>query len=306
MAKFQTQQSQQPMVELPPSSTVSYKPAEYWENLARDQLEQAEDADLLGAVCYAGAPLWLNQFFAHFQRKAIARALRRVRRQRERGVTLEIGCGTGRWCHHLAASGSVVGIDLSPSMVRRARELDQGPEFCLGLAQSLPFADSTFELALSVAVLIHVPHELKPACAKELARVLQPGGAVIIYERISPGLGAQVHPIPIDGWVRLFGEQGMRLSRCEAYEYAPLLSLLHLASRVLPARARTSRLAADQVKRPVGGRAPMTAASLSRLPLPLRLAARLAVAVSYPLEYLSGWLLGSRLANSALLVFEKT
>jgi len=306
MAKLQTQRSQQPMVEFLPLSTVSYKPAEYWENLAHDQLEQAEDPGLLGAVCYAGAPLWLNQFFAHFQRKAITGALRRVGWQREGGVMLEIGCGTGRWCHYLAASGRVVGVDISSSMVRRARELGRGPQFCLSLAQALPFADNTFGLALSVAVLIHVPDELKPACVKELARVLQPGGAVILYERISPGLGAQVHPIPIDGWVRLFSEQGMRLSRCEAYEYAPLLRLLHLASTMLPARARTSRLAADQVKRPAGGRAPMTAASLNRLPLPLRLAARLAVAVSYPLEYLSGWLLGSRLANSALLVFEKT
>ncbi|MGD0205246.1 MAG: class I SAM-dependent methyltransferase [Dehalococcoidia bacterium] len=306
MAKSQTQQSQQPMIELRPLSAVSYKPAEYWENLARGQLEQAEDPGLLGAVCYAGAPLWLNQFFVHFQRKAIAGALRRVRRQRERGVTLEIGCGTGRWCHHLAASGPVVGVDLSPSMVRRAQELERGPQFCLGLAQALPFADSTFGLALSVAVLIHVPDELKPACVKELARVLRPGGSVILYERISPGLGAHVHPMPIDGWVRLFGEQGMRLSHCKAYEHAPFLRLLHLASRMLPARARTSRLAADQVKRPAGGRAPMTAASLGRLPLPLRLAARLAVAVSYPLEYLSGWLLGMRLASSALMVFEKT
>ncbi|MCJ7509561.1 MAG: class I SAM-dependent methyltransferase [Dehalococcoidia bacterium] len=294
------------MVELRPPSAVSYKPAEYWESLARDQLEQAEDPGLLGAVCYAGAPLWLNEFFAHFQRKALTRALRRVRRQRERGVTLEIGCGTGRWCQYLSASGPVVGVDLSPSMVRRAHELGRGPQFCLGMAQSLPFADNTFGLALSVVVLIHVPDELKPACVKELARVLQPGGSVIVYERVRPGLGAQVHPISVDGWVRLFVEQGMRLSRCEAHEYAPLLRLLHLVSKMLPARARTSRLAADQVKRPAGGRAPMTAASLSRLPLPLRLVARLVVAVSYPLEYVSGWLLGSRLANSALMVFEKT
>ena len=306
MAECQTQRSERPKAEIRPVSTVSYKPAEYWEGLARDQLEQTEDPGLLGAVCYAGAPLWLNQFLAHFQQKAITGALRRVRRRREGRAMLEIGCGTGRWCHYLAASGPVVGVDISPSMVRRARELGPGPQFCLGLAQGLPFADNTFGLALSVAVLIHVPDELKPACAKELARVLRPGGVVILYERISPGLGAQVHPLSIDGWASLFSEQGMRMSRCEAYEYAPLLRLLHLASRMLPARARTSRLGADQVKRPAGGRAPMTAASLNRLPLPLRLAARLAVAVSYPLEYLSGWLLGSRLANSALMVFEKT
>lgn len=287
-------------------SATSYKPAEYWENLARDQLEQAEDAALLGAVCYAGAPLWLNRFFAHFQQRAVTGALRRMARQSDGGVMLEIGCGSGRWCHYLSASGPVVGVDIAPSMVRRARQLGRGPQFCLGSAQALPFADNSFELALSVTVLMHVPDEVKSACVKELVRVLRPGGAVILYERISPGIGAQVHPIPIDDWVRLFSDHGMRIRRYEAYEYAPLLRLLHLASRMLPARARTSSLAADDVKRPAGGRAPMTAASLNGLPLPVRWAARLAVALSYPVEHVSRWVLGSRLANSALMVFEKT
>ena len=301
MPKLQTRRSQQPVI-----STTSYKPEEYWEDLARDQLGQAEDDGLLGVVCYAGAPLWLNRFFAHFQRKAVTGALEQMALESRGGAALEIGCGTGRWFDHLAGSGRVVGVDISPSMVRRAQELHRGPQFCSGVAQALPFADNTFDLALSVTVLIHVPDELKSACVKELARVLRPGGAVVFYERISPGLGAQVHPIPIGGWARLFGDQGMRMVRCEAYDYAPLLRSLHLVSRVLPARARTSSLAADGVKRPSGERAPITAAALNRLPAPARLAARLAVAVSYPLEHLSRWTLGSRFATSALMVFEKT
>jgi SAM-dependent methyltransferase len=287
-------------------STPSYNPEEYWENLARDQLEQGEDPALLGAVCYAGAPLWLNNFFAHIQQNAVTGALRRLARNGEGGSTLEIGCGSGRWCHYLSTSGQVVGVDLSPSMVRRAQELGGGPQFCLGMAQALPFADNTFDLALSVTVLMHVPDELKSACVKELVRVLRPGGAAILYERVSPGLGAQVHPVAIDGWVRLFSEHGMRMSRCKTYEYAPLLRLLHRASMLLPARARTSGLASDQVKRPADGRAPMTAASINGLPLPARLAARLAVALSYPVEHVSRLVLGSRLASSALMVFEKT
>ncbi len=155
-----------------------------------------------------------------------------------------------------------------------------------------------------MTVLIHVPDELKAACAREVARVLRPGGVAILCERIAPDLGAHVHPISIDGWVRLFADHGMRMSYGRAYDYAPLLRLLHRVSAMLPARARTSSLAADHVKRPTGGRAPMTAASLNRLPSHLRLGARLAVALSYPVEHLSGWMLPSRVANSALMIFE--
>lgn len=285
---------------------MRYRPEEYWENLARDQLQQAEDAAALGAVCYAGAPLWLNRFFAHFQQKAVEAGLKRVEWRREGGLALEIGCGTGRWSNYLSASGNVVGIDIAPSMVSRARELSCGPQFCLGQAQALPFADKTFDLALSVTVLGHVPDELKPACAKELARVLRPGGAVILYEGITQGLAAHVHMMPINGWVRLFADHGMRMEYCQEYEYEPLLRLLHRASAILPARARISSLDADYVKRPAGERAPMTAASLNRLPSPLRLAARLVVTLSYPVEYLSHWMLPSRFATSALMVFQKT
>ncbi len=284
--------------------SVSYRPREYWENLARDQLGLAEDVSGLGAVCYAGAPLWLNRFFAHFQRKALRGGLKRVAWRTEGGVALEIGCGTGRWSRHLSTSGNAVGIDIAPAMLSRARDLGRGPQFCLGQAQALPFADNTFDLALSVAVLIHVPDELKPACAGELARVLRPGGRAIFCEGIAQGRSGHVHTMPIDGWARLFAGQGMRMCYCEGYDYMPLLRLLHGASVILPARARTSQLAADSVKKLAGG-GPMTAASLNRLPPPVRLAARLAVAVSYPVEHLSRWMLPSRLATSALMVFEK-
>ena len=93
---------------------------------------------------------------------------------------------------------------------------------------------------------------------------------------------------------------------CEGYDYMPLLRLLHRASAMLPARSRTSLSPADSVKRTVGGGGPMTAASLNRLPLPARLAARLAVALSYPVENLSRLMLPSRLGTAALMVFEKT
>jgi SAM-dependent methyltransferase len=287
-------------------STPSYRPNEYWENLARDQLGEAEDATGLGAVCYAGAPLWLNRFFEHFQRKALRRGLERVAWRSSGGLALEIGCGTGRWSRYLSASGDVVGIDIASSMVARARELAQGPEFCLGQAQAIPLAGGTFDLAVSVAVMIHVPDELKPACAKELARVLRPGGTAILCEGTSQVRSGHVHTMPIDGWARLFAERGMRMRHCEGYDYMPLLRLLHRASAMLPARDRTSHLATDSVKMRAGDGGPMTAASLNRLPAPVRLAARLGVALSYPVEHLSRAMLPSRIGTSALMVFEKT
>lgn len=100
---------------------------------------------------------------------------------REREV-LEVGCGTGLILRRLAGvAARAVGVDLSPGMLARARA--RGLEVHEGSATSLPFADGSFDVAVSFKTLPHVPD--LPRALAEMARVVRPGG-VLIAELYNP------------------------------------------------------------------------------------------------------------------------
>jgi SAM-dependent methyltransferase len=99
-----------------------------------------------------------------------------------RGRTLEIGVGTGIVALPLAAAGvPMVGLDLSGPMLARLVENAEGRRpfpLVLGDATALPFGDDRFGAAL----IRHVLH-LIPAWERalaELARVVRPGGSVLV------------------------------------------------------------------------------------------------------------------------------
>jgi ubiquinone/menaquinone biosynthesis C-methylase UbiE len=71
---------------------------------------------------------------------------------------LEIGCGVGRWTQKMAASNSVIGVDISKSMLKLAKGRSCGNDcsFIVADASYLPFKDGTFDLVFSVTVLQHI------------------------------------------------------------------------------------------------------------------------------------------------------
>ncbi len=97
-----------------------------------------------------------------------------------RARLLDVGCGTGRTLELVARAIEVedFGIDLSP----RAAAYWKAPEAarrCLGSANEIPFADDSFDAAVTVDVLYCL--EVTPeAAAVEMARVLKPGGRLVI------------------------------------------------------------------------------------------------------------------------------
>lgn len=99
---------------------------------------------------------------------------------------LDAGTGDGTYAIEAArrAAASVVGIDADPGMLgaARARARDAGVSvvFREGRVEALPFPDAAFEVVLAVTVLCFVRD---PAVAvKEAARVLAPGGALVLGE----------------------------------------------------------------------------------------------------------------------------
>jgi SAM-dependent methyltransferase len=112
-------------------------------------------------------------------------------------VVLDLGCGAGTdlliAAQMAGASGRVIGVDMTPSMLDRAREsarqmgLD-GVELHESLIESLPLADASVDVVISNGVIDLVPD--KDAVFDEIDRVLRPGGVlqladVVVHHEVS-------------------------------------------------------------------------------------------------------------------------
>jgi ubiquinone/menaquinone biosynthesis C-methylase UbiE len=101
---------------------------------------------------------------------------------------LDVACGTGRTLHQLAQAHPelrLYGVDLSPSYVRLARKrLAHVAEVALAVenAEALPFADHTFDIATSVYLFHELPRNTRRIVARELFRVVRPGGLVVLED----------------------------------------------------------------------------------------------------------------------------
>jgi SAM-dependent methyltransferase len=106
---------------------------------------------------------------------------------------LDIGCGTGatsRAAARVAADGTVLGIDLSPQMIRvgreqAAREGLANVEHVQGDAQVHPFGDAAWDVAISRAGVMFFGDQ--PAAFANIARALRPGGhlALLVWQELS-------------------------------------------------------------------------------------------------------------------------
>ena len=103
------------------------------------------------------------------------------------GRALDIGCGTGADAVFLAQQGiDVVGLDLSATALDQARSrADRAGvqvEWVQADALALPLEDASIDLALDRGHLHHVlPHD-QPRYVAEVARVLRPGGSLLVRE----------------------------------------------------------------------------------------------------------------------------
>ncbi|GAA1976496.1 class I SAM-dependent methyltransferase [Kitasatospora viridis] len=126
----------------------------------------------------------------------IADRLGRAERPGESGWLLEVGCGTGVFCAALAEllpGVRVTGVDPSEAMLAEAARHHAHPrvEYLHGLADALPLPDGSCDGALISRVVHHIPD--RPAAARELARVLRPGGRVLIRTTVRERLDSPVY-----------------------------------------------------------------------------------------------------------------
>ena len=94
-------------------------------------------------------------------------------------TALDVGCGEGRFCRMMQQRGiRTVGIDPTEALISRARELDRGGDYRVGLAEAMDLPDGAFELVVSYLTLIDIRDVA--AAVREMARVLRPGGRLLI------------------------------------------------------------------------------------------------------------------------------
>ena len=101
---------------------------------------------------------------------------------------LDIGCGNGSWLRWLvetygASPEQCVGIDLVEEHIVAARTTSPEMEWHVGSAHALPFADTSFDFLLCFTVFSSILDEtLSQAIAREMWRVLAPGGFILWYD----------------------------------------------------------------------------------------------------------------------------
>jgi ubiquinone/menaquinone biosynthesis C-methylase UbiE len=98
-------------------------------------------------------------------------------------VCLDVGCGTGNYALDLAAKGlSTVCLDSSGEMLRasgaKARQAGLHTRLVQARAEHMPFRTGIFDLVISVSTLEFA--EDQEAAAREMLRVLKPGGQVVV------------------------------------------------------------------------------------------------------------------------------
>jgi SAM-dependent methyltransferase len=165
---------------------------------------------------------------------------------------LDIGGGSGVYASGIvrAAPVTVVGLDISSSMIEQRQADSLLTENVVGDMEALPFEDGSFDAAMCVACLHHVPDPL-PAL-REARRILRPGGTLFAAEPCSLRVG-KAGVAPLAGHEHEFrftmgfltsriGQAGFRIDEVQGLRIAlrfaatvykrPSLKAHHVADRV--------------------------------------------------------------------------
>jgi ubiquinone/menaquinone biosynthesis C-methylase UbiE len=106
---------------------------------------------------------------------------------------LDIATGTGQfltWVKQNHPRLAVTGLDLSHAYLdEAARRLApwSGVELRLGAAEAIPAPDGSFDLVTSIYLLHELPRPVRARAAAEMARVLKPGGRLVLVDSLQQG-----------------------------------------------------------------------------------------------------------------------
>lgn len=199
----------------------------YWEvhDARYAKLDYGVDSDGLGNVCLAAAPLWLNRYYARFQKMTYQKLLAMLPRPLSNMCAVDVGCGAGRWCHLLNEQGiNVVGIDLQRELIEINRSRYPDIKFICIPIQDYS-TEEPFDLMSCVTVLQHIPLEEQDRAIEKFRELLRIDGYCIVLENIRDQ-GPHVFSRTIEGWRARFEKVGFSTVAMQRYDYSPFLRLL--------------------------------------------------------------------------------
>ncbi|UCC69465.1 MAG: class I SAM-dependent methyltransferase [Armatimonadota bacterium] len=191
------------------------------------------------------------------RRELVRDFLARCCRAKHNPLILDVGCGTGATLKAVADLGMAVGLDRSPEalhycQIRGLRRLS------LATAEALPVASQSVDALLALDLLEHLPDDA--AAAREFARVLRPGGILLVTVPACPELWSE-HDEALDHLRRYRASRlrrilltaGLRLERLSPLITALLVPItgLRLIQRILPRKRSVPRTAFIVPPRPI-------------------------------------------------------
>jgi len=167
---------------------------------------------------------------------SLARALKGKDQRRVKLV--DLACGNGRFLRQVVSAFPrlpAVGLDLSPAYCGEARvRLADWPhvEIVTGAVEHMPFEAESLDVASCVFLFHELPPRVRRETAREIARVLKPGGALVLADSIqtndSPDLDQMLEYFPVgfhepyfssylnEDFVALFEDVGLALEETES------------------------------------------------------------------------------------------
>lgn len=167
---------------------------------------------------------------------SLARGVKGTDQRRVR--LLDLACGNGRFLAQILAAFPrlpATGLDLSPAYCEEARRRLarwRDVEIVTGAAERMPFESNAFDAVTCVYLFHELPPRVRREVAREIARVLKPGGILVLADSVqtgdAPDLDRMLEYFPVgfhepyygsyltEDLVALFSEVGLALEQTEA------------------------------------------------------------------------------------------
>ncbi len=183
-----------------------YSPSAYWDQRLRDEFS-------LRGVGHVGYPASYNEWVYRQKRRTLRRLLPPVTAGAK---ALDVGSGVGWVVNELVHAGyRVDGCDISPTAIEELRRRFPTSEFTqveIG-SDGLPAADASYDLVTILDVTYHIVDDaIWNSAITELARVMRPGGTLIVLDRLGPtteDAAAHVRFRSLRAWEELGGRVGL-------------------------------------------------------------------------------------------------
>lgn len=154
--------------------------------------------------------LWWMNFRSGGELREVQSRILDLTETRPGESVLDVGCGTGTLAlqayERVGATGHVYGIDPGPKQIARARakagRAGLSIAFRVGVIEQLSFADQSVDVVMSTFMMHTLPDELKRQGLAEIARVLKPGGRLLVvdFKRPEEHQGPPERPVHTGPW----------------------------------------------------------------------------------------------------------